>query len=120
MGKPAEGILPYDPGVLPTLPAPKPGDVIRSEVEGLPPPKTNWSVDPQSKRPMRESFVALRRGATAAMAGRAWVFGPVNMTLFGSRGGERWVRSVKEECLFKVILVGERSLRRALSEYVEH
>ena len=33
---------------------------------------------------------------------------------------ERWVRSVKEECLCKVILFGERSLRRALSEYVEH
>jgi hypothetical protein len=33
---------------------------------------------------------------------------------------ERWVRSVKEECLSKVILFGERSLRQALSEYVEH
>jgi transposase InsO family protein len=33
---------------------------------------------------------------------------------------ERWVRSVKEACLSKVILFGERSLRRALSEYVEH
>ena len=33
---------------------------------------------------------------------------------------ERWVRSVKEECLSKMILFGERSLRRALSEYVEH
>ena len=33
---------------------------------------------------------------------------------------ERWVRSVKEECLSKVIFFGERSLRRALSEYVEH
>jgi putative transposase len=33
---------------------------------------------------------------------------------------ERWVRSIKEECLSKVILFGERSLRRALSEYVEH
>ena len=33
---------------------------------------------------------------------------------------ERWVRSVKEECLCKVILLGERSLRRALGEYVEH
>src|SRR5712672_1622517 len=33
---------------------------------------------------------------------------------------ERWVRSVKEECLSKVILFGERSLRRALGEYVEH
>ena len=33
---------------------------------------------------------------------------------------ERWVRSVKEECLSKIILFGERSLRRALSEYVVH
>jgi putative transposase len=33
---------------------------------------------------------------------------------------ERWVRSVKEECLSNVILLGERSLRRALNEYVEH
>jgi transposase len=33
---------------------------------------------------------------------------------------ERWVRSVKEECLSKVILFGERSLQRALREYVEH
>lgn len=30
------------------------------------------------------------------------------------------MRSVKEECLSKVILFGERSLRRALSEYVDH
>src|SRR5215510_3515917 len=33
---------------------------------------------------------------------------------------ERWVRSVKEECLSKMILLGECSLRRALNEYVEH
>jgi len=33
---------------------------------------------------------------------------------------ERWVRSVKEECLSKVLLFGERSLRRALSNYVDH
>ena len=33
---------------------------------------------------------------------------------------ERWVRSVKEECLSKVILFGENSLRRALSNYVDH
>src|ERR1035437_3152635 len=33
---------------------------------------------------------------------------------------ERWVRSVKEECLTKIILFGERSLRRALNEYVAH
>jgi putative transposase len=33
---------------------------------------------------------------------------------------ERWVRSAKEECLSKLILFGERSLRRAMSEYVVH
>jgi transposase InsO family protein len=33
---------------------------------------------------------------------------------------ERWVRSVKEECLSRVILFGEASLRHALHEYVEH
>src|SRR3979490_673206 len=33
---------------------------------------------------------------------------------------ERWVRSVKEECLSRMILFGERSLRRALSNYVDH
>jgi hypothetical protein len=31
---------------------------------------------------------------------------------------ERWVKSVKDECLSKIILFGERSLRQALSEYV--
>ena len=33
---------------------------------------------------------------------------------------ERWVRSVKEECLSKLILFGERSLQRALQQYVVH
>jgi transposase InsO family protein len=33
---------------------------------------------------------------------------------------ERWVRSAKEECLAKLILFSERSLRRALSEFTEH
>jgi putative transposase len=33
---------------------------------------------------------------------------------------ERWVRSVKEEVLSQLILVGERSLRHALTEYVTH
>ena len=33
---------------------------------------------------------------------------------------ERWVRSVKQECLSKLILFGEGSLRRALVEFVEH
>ena len=33
---------------------------------------------------------------------------------------ERWVRSVKEGCLSKLILFGEASLHRALGEYVKH
>jgi putative transposase len=33
---------------------------------------------------------------------------------------ERWVKSVKEECLGKLILFGERSLRRALECYLVH
>lgn len=33
---------------------------------------------------------------------------------------ERWVRSVKEECLSKLILFGEASLRRVLTEYLIH
>ena len=33
---------------------------------------------------------------------------------------ERWVRSVKEECLSKLILFGEASLRRALAEFIDH
>lgn len=33
---------------------------------------------------------------------------------------ERWVKSVKEECLSKLILFGESSLRHALREYVSH
>ena len=33
---------------------------------------------------------------------------------------ERWVRSVKQECLSKLILFGEGSLKRALTEFTAH
>jgi transposase InsO family protein len=33
---------------------------------------------------------------------------------------ERWIRSVKEECLAHLILFGERALWQALAEYVRH
>jgi transposase InsO family protein len=33
---------------------------------------------------------------------------------------ERWVRSVKEECLSRLILFGEASLRQVLTQYVAH
>ena len=33
---------------------------------------------------------------------------------------ERWIRSIKEECLSRLILCGEASLCRALNEYLAH
>jgi hypothetical protein len=33
---------------------------------------------------------------------------------------ERFMRSIKEECLRKLILFGESSLRNAVTEYLEH
>jgi transposase InsO family protein len=33
---------------------------------------------------------------------------------------ERWVRSVKSECLSKLIIFGEAALRRAITEFLEH
>jgi predicted metalloprotease with PDZ domain len=33
---------------------------------------------------------------------------------------ERFVRSIKEECLNRVLLFGERHLRRAIAEFVAH
>jgi hypothetical protein len=33
---------------------------------------------------------------------------------------ERFVRSIKEECLDRLIPIGDRHFRRALTEYVEH
>jgi hypothetical protein len=33
---------------------------------------------------------------------------------------ERWVRSVKDECLSRLILFGESSVRRAVSNFIEH
>ncbi|MCZ6828815.1 MAG: integrase core domain-containing protein, partial [Gammaproteobacteria bacterium] len=33
---------------------------------------------------------------------------------------ERWVKSAKEECLSKLILFGESSLRHTLREYLAH
>ena len=33
---------------------------------------------------------------------------------------ERFVRSIKEECLHRIIFVGQGSLRRAITEYMMH
>jgi putative transposase len=58
-----------------------------------------------------------RSGPSLCQVGpRALPAGSPNLNAYA----ERWVRSIKEECLSKVILFSERSLRRALSDYVEH
>jgi transposase InsO family protein len=33
---------------------------------------------------------------------------------------ERFVRSIKDECLNRMIFIGQASLRRAVAEYMEH
>jgi hypothetical protein len=38
----------------------------------------------------------------------------------GKAFAERWVRSVKEECVCKLILFGEPSLESALREFIAH
>jgi putative transposase len=38
----------------------------------------------------------------------------------GNAYAERFVRSIKHECLNRVIPFGERHLRRTIAEYVEH
>lgn len=73
--------LPYDPGVLPTKPAPRPGETVTIEVSGFPPYKDRHRSIRNTAHPRYEAFVALRRAATTAMRGRAWYFGPIRMNL---------------------------------------
>ena len=42
------------------------------------------------------------------------------MTAHVNAFAERFVRSIKEECLDQMILFSEKSLRYVISEYVEH
>jgi transposase InsO family protein len=44
----------------------------------------------------------------------------VHSTAHSNAFAERWVLSVKTECLNRMILFGEDSLRRALTEYGAH
>ena len=74
-------VLPYDPGVLPSLPAPSAGESVLIEVSGRPPVKDRRQSIRNRNHPLHSSFVSLRRAAIAAMAGRAWVFGPVEVRI---------------------------------------
>ena len=42
------------------------------------------------------------------------------MTAYINAYAERFVRSIKEECLARVVVLGERHLRLLVREYVEH
>jgi hypothetical protein len=53
-------ILPYNPGVLPTVSAPSKGEWIVIKVEGLPPYKEIRRSIRNTKHPRSDSFVALR------------------------------------------------------------
>jgi len=74
-------ILPYDPGVLPSLPAPSAGERIAFRVDGLPPYKDVSQSIRNVTHPRYASFVALRNAAIASMNGRAWYFGPIKLDL---------------------------------------
>jgi hypothetical protein len=85
-------LLPYDPGVLPTKPAPTVNEIITLEVLGLPPKKTIPKSIRNRTHRQHSSFLALRQAATVAMAGRAWVFDAValDLTLYAPTGVDRW------------------------------
>jgi transposase InsO family protein len=44
----------------------------------------------------------------------------VQLTTHANAYAERFVRSIKDECLDRVILLGERHLRRTITEFVAH
>lgn len=44
----------------------------------------------------------------------------VHLTVKSNAYAERFVRSVKSECLSRLIFFSEKGLRRALKEYMEH
>ena len=80
-------LLPYDPGVLPVFSAPQRGESITIKVEGLPPFKQIRQSLRNCNNPRYSAFTALRSAGIAAMAGRCWYFGAIQLSLciFGPR-----------------------------------
>ena len=73
--------IPYDPGILPTKPPPKAGDVIVLEVSGYPPYKDGLFSIRNPKHKDYSRFTKLRTAGIIAMNGRAWSFAPIWMDL---------------------------------------
>src|SRR5215471_12788430 len=93
-------------------------------------PQTAFAPEPSTTRPERCASVGTC--CTTAMPNSVPVFDNV-LTSEGVHSlplpprspnlnayAERWVRSVKQECLSRLILFGERSLQRALTEFIAH
>lgn len=74
-------LLPYDPGNLPSKPSPVAGERIEFHVMGLPPIKDQGQSIRNRAHPLHDRFVTLRKASSEAMAGRAWVFAPVELEL---------------------------------------
>ncbi len=74
-------LIPYDPGVLPTKPAPQPGDTISLRLDGLPPYKDLHFSIRNVRHKANDRFIALRRAAIHAMRGRAAYRGAVGLDL---------------------------------------
>ena len=74
-------LLPDDPGVLPTSPAPLKGERLSIELAGLPPYKQIRHSIRNVTHPRYDAFVALRTAATLVMAGRAWYFDAIGLDL---------------------------------------
>jgi len=73
--------LPYDPGVLPTAPAPSADETISIRLDGLPPYKDEHFSIRNTRHKIHSRFTALRSAAIEAMAGRAPYRGPIGLDL---------------------------------------
>jgi hypothetical protein len=71
--------VPYEPGVLPSSPAPSAGDEIALRVEGLPPYKDEHFSIRNARHKIHSRFTDLRQAAIHAMAGRAPYRGAVRL-----------------------------------------
>jgi hypothetical protein len=78
-------------------------------------------------RPSSDETLPLRIPAETT-DGRDGLFGNVHLhscqaaylNAHANAFAERWVRTIKTECLSKLILFGEVSLRRAVTQFLEH
>lgn len=71
----------YDVGPLPVREPPGAGEAFTVHLDGVPPSKTYGRSMRNAQSSQRPMFLALRRAAITAMAGRKWYEGPVGLHL---------------------------------------